>query len=440
MRGRTEEASGRDGRLWRFLSIGVAVSLTAFVIAVNALLHVPSTSLAPRSSEREGEVVAQLRFLEDAIGRGAARDMQRIYPEGFFFQHVLTGLAWCDLAKESADAGLKREASAAARKALAAIESKEGTRIFPEEIVPKYGVFWTAWTSLLRGKIVALDGPKTDSALFLRWRAGLDDIASAYAGKENPYQPSYVEMAWSGDNVMAMLALASHDRLLDTARYQGTMRKWVAQVRTTLDPNTGTPPFELEHPSGRVVRSTRGSSQTLFAWAMTEIDTSFAREQYQQLRKHFFATRLGLPVVLEYPPDSAGMADYDSGPVIWGVGASATIVTLATARKFGDSAFAQALESTIRFFGVPVRFNGRTAFAFRQMPVGDAWIAWARTSTPVQGVRMDEWPVSPRWTWIIHGLSIGCVLAMWGIVWLVWRRGRIVRTEPGESDDESLVN
>ncbi len=434
------EAMGRSGRRVRFLSAWLAVVLTALAIVVNALLHVPPTSLAPRSPERERDVVAQLRFLEDAIDRGAARDMQRIYPEGFFFQHVLTGLAWCDLALTSADTGLRREAAAAARKALSAIESKEGTRIFPEEVAPRYGVFWAAWTSLLRGKIVALDGAKTDSVLFLRWRAGLDDIASAYAGKESPYQPSYVEMAWSGDNVMAMLALACHDRLLDTARYQETMRKWVAQVRTTLDPNTGTPPFELEHPSGRVVRSTRGSSQTLFAWAMTEIDTMFAREQYQQLRKHFFATRLGLPVVLEYPPDSAGMADYDSGPVIWGVGASATIVTLATARKFGDTAFAQALESTIRFFGVPVRFDGRTAFAFRQMPVGDAWIAWARTSMPAKGVRMDKWPVSPRWTWTIHGLSIGCVLAVWGIVWLIWRRRRVGRTEPGESDDETLVD
>jgi len=245
------------------------------------------------------------------------------------------------------------------------VESDEGTRQFPEDLVPPRGVFWLAWTSLLRGKIVVLEG-QADPALVARWTEGLDSLASAYLHSENPYQPSYEGMAWSGDNVMAMLAMATHDRQTRTERYQPVIRRWVAMVRTSLDPATGMPPFELDHPGGVVVKTPRGSSQTLFAWALTEIDTAFAREQYIRLRETFYTTRLGLPMVREFPVDSQALADYDSGPVIWGVGSSATIVTLATARRFGDTTFARSLESAIRFFGLPMRWRGRTAFALGQ--------------------------------------------------------------------------
>jgi len=408
-------------RIFHLATLLFALTLTAILSVPNALLHMPATSLVPASREREHDVLAQLRFLQDAIDRGAAHRMQHIYPEGYFFQHVLTGLAWCDLARESADSSLRREAVTAARQALASLESEDGTDIFPEEVAPKYGVFWAAWTNLLRGRILALEGWRTDSTLFGKWRAGLDGIAAAYEGKENPYQPSYVGMAWSGDNVMAMLALASHDRLLDTARYASATRHWVERVRATLDPATGMPPFELEHPGGAVVKTPRGSSQTLFAWALTAIDTAFAREQYLRLRDHFYATRLGLPVVLEFQPDAPEPGDYDSGPVVWGVGSSATIVSLATARRFGDTAFAQGLETTIRFFGLPMRWNGRTAFALGRMPVGDAWIAWARTSTPAPGIQIPQWAVSSRRTWTIHALSVLVLLSAWSF-WFVVRR------------------
>lgn len=381
----------------------------------NLLLQLPETPLDPVSLKREQDVLAQLRFLQDAMSRGAARDMQRIYPEGFFFQNVLTGLAWCDLAKSSQDESLRHEASLATRQALAAIESDEGTRIFPDEVAPRYGVFWAAWTNLLRGRIVVLEGYR-DTALVDRWRTGLDSIAAAYRTTENPYQPSYAGMAWSGDNAMAMLALATYDRTMDTARYRGVVQRWVSLVRERLDPTLGMPPFELDHPSGTVVKSPRASSQTLFAWALTEIDTAFAREQYTRLRENFFTTRLGLPLVRGFPIDSTSPGDYDSGPVIWGIGSTATIVTLATARRFGDTAFARSLESSIRFFGCPLRWNGRTRFAFGQMPVADAWIAWARSSVPAPSVQVPLWTVSDGWRLPIH---VGSVLALL-LVWIPW--------------------
>lgn len=400
----------RPHNVWRFVGLAFALCVTMLVVASNVFLHLPSTSLDPVSPSREQAIHAQLRFLQEAIEDGAARDMQRIYPEGFFFQHVLTGLAWCDLAKASQDETLRREASTAARQALASIESYEGTRIFPEEVAPRYGVLWAAWTSLLRGRLVALEGTR-ETALVERWRTGLDSIAAAYRDTENPFQPSYEGMAWSGDNVMAMLALTSYDRTLDTTRYREVVRRWVALVRARLDPTLGMPPFELDHPDGQVVQSPRGSSQTLFAWAMTEIDTAFAREQYVRLRETFYTTRLGLPLVREFPIDSTSEGDYDSGPVIWGIGSSSTIVTLATARRFGDTAFARALEANIRFFGLPLRIGGHTRFALGQMPVADAWIAWARSSTPSPSVRVPQWSVSDTWRRWIHGISAFVILA-----------------------------
>jgi len=117
-RGETSgSASPRLRRVNRLSPLGFALAVTVLIAVPNLLLHLPATSLDSIDRGREADVLAQLRFLQEANAAGAAHDMQRLYPEGFFFQHVLTGLAWSDLGLGSVDVPLRQEAATAARSA-----------------------------------------------------------------------------------------------------------------------------------------------------------------------------------------------------------------------------------------------------------------------------------------------------------------------------------
>src|SRR5690348_16412397 len=43
-----------------------------------------------------GDVHGELRFVRRALDRGEAARMQKLFPEGFLFSHVLYGLAWVE--------------------------------------------------------------------------------------------------------------------------------------------------------------------------------------------------------------------------------------------------------------------------------------------------------------------------------------------------------
>ncbi|MEN9353201.1 MAG: hypothetical protein RL318_526 [Fibrobacterota bacterium] len=409
-------------RLLRWGFLALALLFTALLALPNAMLHRAPASLAPGDRDRELGIVSQLRFVRAAIDRGAAYDMQRLYPEGYFFLHVLHGLAWSELALGSTDTALWREATEQSSHALAAIESSEGLQVFQPDIEPSLGVAYLGWTCFLRERILQLQGAHPDSALLGRTTRDLDRVASVYDTTLSPFQQSYRGMVWPGDNVVPVAAMGLHDRIHQDGRYSAVVKRWVAKARGHLEARSGMLPFELEHPSGRVVHPVRGSGQTLLLRFLPFVDRDFAREQYECFRSTFLERRLGLVLVREFPEGARGEADYDSGPVIWDIGASATIVSLGTARQHGDTAVAQALERSIAFYGLPFDRDGQRIHALGLMPVVDAFLAWSKVALPdPQLVAAHPRRFGSLWFLPIHLVSLGLAIAAW-LPWFFLRR------------------
>lgn len=421
-------------RLLRGGSFLLALAVTVILAAPNAMLHRAPASLAPHDPERERTVVAQLRFVRAAIDRGAAHDMQALYPEGYFFLHVLHGLAWSELALGSTDTALRREAVEQSNHALAAVESPDGLRVFEPDIDPPLGVAYLGWTCFLRERILQLQGSRPDTALLGRTVRDLDRVARLYDTAGSPFQQSYRGMVWPGDNVVPVAAMGLHDRIHGDGRYGSTVRRWVAKARQHLEPSSGMPPFELAHPSGAVVHPVRGSGQTLLLRFLPYVDPHFAREQYARFRTTFLERRVGLVLVREFPVGARGEADYDSGPVVWDIGASATVVSLGTARQYGDTAVSRALEGSIGFYGLPYEKGGQRIHALGLMPVADAFLSWSKVALP------DPQLAAPRlslfgslWFLPIHLASIGLALLAW-MPWLLLRQGRRLGPRPRSAE------
>lgn len=105
----------------------------------------------------------------------------------------------------------------------------------------------------------------------------------------------------------------------------------------------------------------------------------------------------------------------DSGPIVFGYSGPAVVVGAAAARVHGDLAVADGLLGAVELVGVPVQIGGRRFYAGGELPVGDAFIAWARSS-PAGPARRAWEPATGGCFVPLHVLSavVGGLLLAWG--------------------------
>jgi len=181
-------------------------------------------------------------------------------------------------------------------------------------------------------------------------------------------------------------------------------RQWFAAVETHRDPSG-----LLIHRRGGDVA--RGSSQAIIQAFLPDIDPVRAAREWRVFKEQFVVSELGLVGVREYPRGVADDGDVDSGPLVAGVSASASAVTLAAARRNGDLELAKVLDREADLLGLPLPMGSGAAFALGLMPVGDAFVAWAR-SAPL-GAALDV-PSPQPWFWLFWLLAlVPGVVALW---------------------------
>ena len=325
-------------------------------------------------ADNPASVRRQLAFLRSELESGAARDAQAMFPEGYFFSYALYGLTQVDLGLGEPPAE-RADELAAARWALAALDSAEGREVFDAGLTPAYGVFYRGWTNWLRGGVLSLSPSPADAARFERDSA---ELAAAFAGSATPYLAAYPGQAWPVDSTVAIASLRLHDKLFPP-RYAATVDGWVAAAKQRLDPRTGLLPHRVDVATGAPIEVARGTSQSMIQRFLVDIDPAFAAQQYSLFRQRFRAYG---PAVREYPAGVAGEGDVDSGPLLFGISLSATAVTMGAARVQGDDRLADALTGLADATGVPLDTPHTRRYAFGVLPIGDAFVAWSKTARP----------------------------------------------------------
>lgn len=388
----------------RKLLVGIALVASLLSLLGTARL------VLPRGEPDDG-AVKQLRFLRAAIEGGADQKAQGLKPEGYFFLNVLYGLSWVQLGLSSPDR--TADALREARWSLDRLNTTDGTAPFDRGLTPRYGVFHAGWTNWLRGGILALQ--PAESRDTREYTKTSTELAKAFDASGTPYLEAYPGQAWPVDSTVAVASLALYDQLV-TPRFQPTVSRWVAGVKTRLDPVTGLMPHQVTP----ATTGARGTSQTVIHRFLLEIDPEFARSQYELYREKF-VTRLG-PAVLEYPKGSHGSGDVDSGPLVFGVSLSATTVALGAARVQHDS-MAGVLAREGDLLGVPVSGLKTKRYALGLVPIGDAFLVWSATARPFVADEQPELETGASWWWLPWLLLVWLPsLVLWGFVRLTRRR------------------
>ncbi|WP_433059567.1 hypothetical protein [Dactylosporangium sp. CS-033363] len=356
----------------------LAAIISALAVSALLRLYVP-----PQDTDR------QLTYLRQTLDEGAGEGAQNLFPEGYFFSHVLYGLTWIDVARRGGD---RAKAVREAGWALSRLDGPEGTAPFAEGLAPRYGIFYAGWTNWLRGGLLSLRDEPGQRA---RFEADSREIAAAFDASPSPFLQAYPGQSWPVDSTVAIASLRLHDALAAPA-YAGTVQRWLDAARERLDPATGLLPHVADPGTGRPLQGARASSQSMILRFLPEVDAGFARQQYLRFRDQFVDRPLRLgPAVREYPKGVDGAADVDSGPLPLGISFSATVVTIGAARVNGDDGLADALSSYGEVAGVPITTWHTKRYALGALPIGDSFLVWARTA-PSAAAPIDS-GAGPLW-------------------------------------------
>jgi hypothetical protein len=154
---------------------------------------------------------------------------------------------------------------------------------------------------------------------------------------------------------------------------------WRRAFSRYVDPHSGLLYQAANAATGAPLGPPRGSGTALAAYSLAFADRALSQRLYAGLRRQAVSV-LGFGMMREYAAARIGSGDIDSGPVLLGVGVSATGFALAAARLHGDDALFTRLYRTAELFGVPLEdAHGRHFMSGG--PLGNAILLAMTTAT-----------------------------------------------------------
>ena len=295
----------------------------------------------------------------------------------------------------------------------------ESVAVFGSGMVPEHGIFQAGWALAVAVDLARASASPAD-ADDVRRRALI--VEAALRSSRSGFLEGYPGQYWPCDTVVATAALAEASALLDQPPWLDTVRAWRDRAQRHADPVTGLLPHRVDA-AGRALEGPRGSSQSIIQafWPAVAraLDGRVDAAAWAAFRRTFLVREAGLVGVREFPRGQVEIGDVDSGPLVRGVSASASAVTLAAARTVGDADLAEDLDREAELLGLPLRWGDERRYALGRLPVGDAFLAWARTRVAGPDLDHGDRSIRPGWP----ALAAPFLVPLVGLV-LVARRGR----------------
>lgn len=177
-------------------------------------------------------------------------------------------------------------------------------------------------------------------------------LASRLAASPHALFETYPGEAYAPDMAMVAGSIALHDCATGTPE-RAFFPEWRRAFARYIDAESGLLHQAADPATGLALDAPRGSGAAISAYALSFADPWLSERLFAGTRRHA-VNLLGFGMMHEYPPGRAGRGDIDSGPVLFGVGVSATGFALAGARLWGDRELFTALYRTVDLVGVPV--------------------------------------------------------------------------------------
>jgi hypothetical protein len=404
-------------RQLRFFSTLALLLILFALYTINWKLHYSPEIKSIEGNDINYDALCQLRYLRYAMEqKNAATEIQHIYPEGYVFFNALYGLSWSDLAETlDKNSMLYAEAYVEVQRAFNNINSEEGRIIFDSTLALPYGAFYNGWSTYLLGKKIQLESPSKRNPEDVKLFASRCQRIARVIDKQT-YPETYYGSSWPADAVLCIAALSLHDDMF-TNEYNEVIRGWLARVTERLD-KFGLIPHQVHYLTGRPIENARGSSLSLMLCFLPEIDSKLSSSQFHKYYDHFLDGRLLLYGIREHAKGISAQEDIDSGPVVFGIGASASIVGIRAMRMHGHTNEAVALRNCIEAISLPSKREGRKKYLFGKIPIADVFIAWAQGPYQKENTNFIT---DVHWRTAFHLISLLISLLFLLLLFLIWK-------------------
>jgi hypothetical protein len=204
--------------------------------------------------------------------------------------------------------------------------------------------------------------------------------------RQSPYLnlPTYPDgYIYIPDMLVAIVALHNYSCQYD-GKYSTTVNMWIDRAKKEwIDKETGLVASILLEDNGQIIMPVRGSYSALNCYYLSLIDSEFAREQYDCLKKNF-KQGFFIDGIKEYHDRTCLMGfDIDAGPIIFNLSPSGTAFAIGCATSLDDMAFRKQLLKTAEIAGSTVTWFGKSHYLLANWAlVGEAITLAMRTSAP----------------------------------------------------------
>ena len=198
--------------------------------------------------------------------------------------------------------------------------------------------------------------------------------------------PTYPdESIYTPDMLVAIVALNNYSCQYN-GEYSSTVKLWIERAKKEwIDRETGLlASFLVQNgDSAEIEQPVKGSYSALNCYYLSLIDTEFAKEQYECLKKDF---KQAFPFngISEYHDRSCWLGmDIDAGPIIFNLSPSGTAFAIGCATNLGDMEFRNQLLKTAEIAGSTVSWYDKSHYLLANVAlVGEAIALAMRTSAP----------------------------------------------------------
>lgn len=242
----------------------------------------------------------------------------------------------------------------------------------------EHGHAYLGYVNLALGMLRAVDPETPHARLHDRLTAAL---ARRLARAPHALVETYPGQSYPPDVAAVAGSIGLHQRVTGVDR-SALLARWSRTFRARWVDASGYLVQAGEWRSGQATDAPRGSGTALAAYFLSFADRELSRTLHDGLVRHGHASVLGFGAIREHAPGFVGGGDVDSGPVLLGVGVSATGFALASARIHGDRALYTELLRTAWLFGVPAEREGGGVRFVAGGPLGNALLLAMLTARP----------------------------------------------------------
>lgn len=413
-------------------SIALAAGMAALWIVAYPLAGAMEPFFADYAGDLDrplsGRAMKAFRFIEADLQKpfNGYSSIQTLGPE--FAVVTLSHMA-CGLANVALDDPSMRERISplldeTARRAMSSFVSPVGPVAENSASFDDHNLYWSH-LNLILGCRRMIGGDGRYDALQARMSQHLADCSLAdgdFHARSYPDSPKF-----PADQCVTLASLALQDRNNRTHRWDGLIQGWANEMKTRLvAPDSDLPRSSLDdaYPNASLPRGCALSWSALY---MAQFAPEAGEELYAAYRREFFETALGFGGFREWPRGSNHGIDFDSGPVVLGLGMAATGLGLGAARIYHDpSAYSLILRTST--VGIPSVIGSRRDYLLAPL-LGEAILFHGLTARVWFG-KIDPRPYPP-----MQAFPLGsCILALlWtipaaGFAWFATRQALAVKS------------